>query len=205
MSGSRTYYVSRRYTIYLRFEGGEALVWDERLSNALNVVGKEKSPSRAYAAIFERGVEAVEAEMRDGGESHEDSEVAQALEEIRKAKERKRRLAELYESMGLDQFVGWCEERGIDWEGFLDEYQLFRQSEPQSWSEKASSWLRDFLRDGERHHTDEIKEAAIAKGIIDHSDDHTFKRDWGKLRQVAHREGLTTGEKGCWQYKPKPF
>lgn len=68
----------------------------------------------------------------------------------------------------------------------------------QRWSEKATTWLADYLRDGMPHATNEIREDAIDFGLIDDTD-----KDWSKFRSLARRREFSkSGSQGFWQWQP---
>jgi hypothetical protein len=203
----KKYHVPRRYSLIKKFRSDEAIAWDLELAEALNELGHNMSGSEAYFHLMELGVEAV-LQMKADRNFEELSTFEKARKALRIEEEKKSELqtyARLYEELGLDGFVKWAEEAGYDWEPFLEEYNLFKQGENITWAEYAFYMLRHYLSDGKPHHTSEIKDIFSEIGAIDNTTPESLERDWAKLRQVAHRNGLTTGIKSQWQYVSPQF
>ncbi len=196
---NKTHFVSRRYHIHYKFESEEANLWDLRLSDVLNTTDKSLSYSQAYAYLLTKGVESVEMDQIENGVDLKHAKLATALSQLRKEKSIKRLLAELFEEMGLDKFVDFCQENKFDWEEIINEYNWSRQSKPTPWHDKVELLLQDILSDGKPHQLVEIKQILIDANILDESDEIVFKRQWDNVRQIASRAGFTTGEMGVWQ------
>lgn len=199
----------RRYYAFFKFDGDEVALFEERLTAALNFLTKEGESvncavdANPYGIIFERGVEALETDMGANLEEDDFSIISRKLRILRMDTAKNKSLAAIYERIGLDDFVAFCEEEGIiNWTRALEDYntELFEQKTKAPWSEAAGDWLAEFLGDGKTHHVNEVKEEAIASGIIDDTDDNTIDRDWNKLKVLASRKGNSAkGVRGWWE------
>lgn len=195
----------RRYSIFHKFEDISVADWDKDLSNALNSIfersaamGSTLSPTEAFFELLVIGVRQELEGARKESYIARNDDVYTTLNQVREEKKLRRDLAEIYEAKGLDDFVDWCEANGRDWNEFLKDYDLMRPR-TYTWSQIALEWLRELLLDGNPVQTDIIKIAAIRDGILDDSSHETLTRDWGKLRQVALRNGMVGGAYGYWQ------
>jgi len=185
----------RRYFILIKMSTSEAVSWDERLSEVLNSL-PHVSKTQSYATVFTKGVEALEQESLNKflGEHRKKLAVDAKLRTLEELKVQNEKLNKLFEELGFDAFVEWCDENDVDWQPFLQHYQPMDRGnnrEPR-WSETALEWLYGFLEDRPRT-TLEVRERAIHEGLIGGED-----RDWGKLKTLACRVGITGGEKGVW-------
>jgi len=203
-------YTPRRYSVYLKFESGDVSLFVERLSAVLNHLTKSGASSQiAHTAndmgmIFERGVLALEQEMSELGIICPDAKIDKALRSARTVDSRKHKLVELYDRLGLDSFVEFCEANGItDWQAVLEEYSLTTDDQEMTWTELSRRWLKGLLSDGTPRPTHGVKMAAIMSGVIDGSSPESIERDWRKLSVLAHREGYTSmTSRGEWKGKP---
>lgn len=199
----------RKYYCLFKFDREEAAMFDERVTDALNFIQKEgEKKSRAavtandYAIILERGIDAIEEDMIANKEETHVVVIAKQLAKIRKKKAKMRGLAKIYDDMGLDEFVSWCEGESIqEWKQMeSEEYNKLFGSQTQTWNERAGEWLAELLGDGKSHHVNEVKKEAIQAGIINDADNDTIDRDWNKLKVLAHRERYSSRKtKGWWE------
>jgi len=121
-------------------------------------------------------------------------DVAALLREVQHKAEIHKNLIEIYETLGLDEFIEVCKARNIDWKKVLSEDFTFQGATKLSWAEEARRWLDIQLMDHEPHTTASIREAAEEDGIV------SGEEDWNKMRVIASREGLSSAAgHGKWR------
>lgn len=99
-----------------------------------------------------------------------------------------RDLIEVYEMMSHEEFLAWAKEDEIPEEYVERVVQKCSWRNPDmGWSSRADSWLRERLADGSPCTTEQIRQDAIATGLISQD-----PGDWSKLKQLAWRRGYTT-------------
>jgi hypothetical protein len=114
-----------------------------------------------------------------------------------------KRLQVIYEDgfeFSNDEFIQWCQESGVDESMYMKVVKGVNRISVESmipeWKQQFLRWLQaGILSDGQAHHTDEVKVAAVNDGIIG----GTSGKDWNRLRNVASEYGYTSDQKGWWQ------
>jgi hypothetical protein len=166
--------------------------FEKRLATTLNMMGKTNGDSDGCFDLLDLGLSAMEEKLKSEGKKVRNHALSQELERERASSEEKRLLARLYEKKGLDNFVEYCKQEGIEWEPFLMEYDLERAT-----SSTRSQRIRRFLdisfRDVSERSASELKEIAERDGIIN------CDEDWNLMKVVAHNDGYTTGTPGKWR------
>lgn len=186
----------RRYALFCVMDQSEGPLWDENLLRALNItyrkLGHPKSDAAAYAEIFRIGIHAIlKSENGLDSSGNLDKALADEIQRVKIASARQAKLEELYEQLGLDGFVDWCDENSVEWELFLEQYRLNKERAI-TWSERAEGWLRAYLENRGETSTEEIKRSATESGIV------TTETEWSKMRTIASRSGYTGGSRGTW-------
>lgn len=186
---------SRHHSIIYRGTKEQVDAWNDRLARLTNKEGI--SQEIILLESLEDGLQRREDKKTESGE-YSILEVAAAKKAAQQRDEERqmRALSALWENIGVEQFMEWCEtETEISKETiqhFLDNHTW--RNEDLRWNTRARRWLEELLVGGNPLPTNEIRSKAIADSIIGDSDE-----DWRRLRVLASRMGLTkTNVYGSW-------
>jgi hypothetical protein len=170
--------------------------WKQRFTDVWGKLGK--GPSTVAGICFKLGLEQLEADPELAKQLDTNMlEMMKCYQESLRLQDDQKRLRTVLQNKYCgdgEKFTEYCLSKGVALEvvqKVVDEYRV----EIPAWHKKTLTWLNDVvLEDGLPHATDEIHQRAIDDGIIPNG-----QSDWARLRQLAWRERLTTGEKGYWQ------
>ena len=195
----------RSFSVTLGLDDDGATALDSKIDFLQNAYfGGTKTRNELVGYLFQFAVSFHWARVKAGiGPTDEDRIEIEGLPEISlvydmvgKLKKKQQvidLLIEVYENVGLDEFVVACEEYGIDWESVLVGRFTFHTTS-ETWTAKARRCLASYLQDREQHTVDSIRSRATEDGLIEK------EMDWNKLKVLAHREGYSSaGDYGKWK------
>lgn len=173
--------------------------WDR-----INASAIRNSMSRAelYRHLFLLGLEQDELlHANENNVSSLENAMIRHRALLRKRRKTFEQMHELSKEMGRDNFISWyMDQDDCDMEllnTFIEEQTEYYATLP--WNEHAKIWLHNKLGDGNSHATQDMRQAALAEGVIDES-----VGDWNKLKQLAWRLGLTSEtDYGYWKWPEK--
>ena len=176
----------------------------EGIDRMIATVQNELNVSRveAIAQIFLWGLHAAVGEVKDEEVRREMRATGIKLKLMRAIRDERRDDQELkaaLREMGLDRVVEVAEKAGLTEEDVNEVVASLKAD--MSWYDKTSIWLDTLLSDGEERSVQSVQRAAMAAGIlpIDPATED-FEDQWGNMRTVASRMGVSRGGKrGYWQ------
>ena len=176
--------------VHVRNQPGDDLEERDRFAYLQNLYGMNAQDMINY--IYIRGRDIVEREAFNLEMSEFDRAVIQAYVGDTERREKFKKFEVLYKQMSPEDFEMLCKNERY-YTDFLQEYSF--RNDAISDAKRRIMWLREFLleREGEVA-TDVIKIAAEHEGIT------RDENEWGALRSLASRYGLSTGKHGTWQW-----
>ena len=193
----------RNFAAHIRGEPDEIIAIERMIVRLINE--HNLSRDEAIQRIFLAGIDHLLTEpTMDDPVIRRSRVIARQVEELTAQKTDSQRLTYIYEQLGLDAFVTWCTEQGIDPQPTIQQYSVATDSftpQRQSWTESTLVWLRRMLSDGQSHAVEEILQAAARDGILPDIlvDEAGYKRSESSLRAIASMHHFSGGKRGQWQ------
>ena len=150
--------------------------WTRRWDRLCGLDGK--SPAEKAMEVFQKGIEAAEAEL---GLPDIQDPVRMRAKQARANKNKLVDLTAISQDMTEDEFVQWCADNGED-AGLVLRYELDLS--------RYQLWLDHLLSDGGEWNVSIIKRQAEEAGFTD--------ADWNKIKCYASRQGYSKAY-GVWR------
>jgi len=188
----KTVSINRHYiaTLHIRNQPGDDLQERDRFAYLQNLYGLNAQDMINY--IYIRGRDLIEQEAFNLEMTDFERAVLSAYTDDTERRAKFKQFEILYKSMSPEEFEAKCGKEQF-YHDFLGEYAFRRDAI--SDAKRRIIWLREFLlsRNGESA-TDVIKIAAEREQVI------RDENEWGALRGLASRYGLSVGRHGSWQW-----
>ena len=181
------------YYIHVEGKPVDISLLKRQVSQALNALW-DVDKVDAFAEVFRRGVEAVIYDPANKKSlDPQEMVVIKELTRIKKNEERDVGLRRILESRGLDGFLTWAAEKGVDCERFLADVTL---PKGKSFSRQILEFLRKGLAGSGAVKAVMLRKELINAGMIQDGD-----RDKKRLADLATYYKLSgRGERGYWAW-----
>jgi hypothetical protein len=181
------------YYIHVEGKPVEISLLKRQVSQALNALW-DVDKVDAFAEVFRRGVEAVIYDPANKKSlDPQEMVVIKELTRIIKTEERDVGLRKILESKGLDEFLNWAVDKGVDCERFLAEVTL---PKGKSFSRQILEFLRKELTGKGTVKAVMLRRQLVNAGMLQDTD-----RDKKRLADLATYYKLSgRGERGYWMW-----
>lgn len=190
---------NRTYSVNINGEQHFVKAIEGLISTIINTHGGNRQS--AIKHIFTAGVQVMaENPSYATNEVRVPLEAALFLANARSRAEFIKELKLISDALGEDELLEMARKANFEIEELFES--LERMPDNSSWWEQAERWLVATLQDCTEHSSDEMKNKAIADGIV--SDPSKFpeqhEKDWANLKSKASMEGHSRrGKRGFWK------